>query len=93
MVINTVILLAQKVCHIQRHRRKVLGIFDDRFRNLVEIFLLEMSMDEAREIAAELDKNAKIVGAAGAELRKLLPESAESPSGATRYEYSGADDL
>ncbi len=58
-----------------------------------ESTVLEMRMDEAREVAAELDKNAKIVGAAGAELRKLLPESAESPSGATRYEYSGAHDL
>jgi hypothetical protein len=54
---------------------------------------LELSLEEAREIAVELEKNAKIVGAAGAELRKLLPEATDVPGGVLRYEYSGAEDL
>ncbi|WP_308389501.1 hypothetical protein [Acidithiobacillus sp. AMEEHan] len=54
---------------------------------------LELSMEEAQEIAAQLDKNATIVGAAGAELRKLLPDPVPGSGEAPRYEYEGPEDL
>ncbi|MEY2343011.1 hypothetical protein AB4090_12995 [Acidithiobacillus sp. IBUN Pt1247-S3] len=54
---------------------------------------LELSMAEAQEIAANLDKNASILGSAGAELRKLLPDAAVSAGGTPRYEYDEPEDL
>ncbi|MBU2755547.1 hypothetical protein HFU84_10640 [Acidithiobacillus sp. CV18-2] len=62
-------------------------------REDAESTTLEMSMEEAQEIAAQLDKNAKIVGAAGAELRKLLPDPVPSAGGTPRYEYDEPEDL
>jgi len=55
--------------------------------------VLELSVREAEAIAADLRKNAKIVGAAGAELLELLPQATETAWGAKRYEWVGPEDL
>ncbi|MGC9239349.1 MAG: hypothetical protein ACP5D5_06755 [Acidithiobacillus sp.] len=55
--------------------------------------VLELSVQEAEAIAADLRENAGIVGAGGAELLKLLPQSQNTAVREERYEWVGPEDL
>ncbi|MCY0872975.1 hypothetical protein [Acidithiobacillus caldus] len=55
--------------------------------------VLELSVEEAEAIAADLRENADLVGAGGAELLKLLPQAQQAHSVTMRYEWIGPEDL
>ncbi|MGK9450806.1 hypothetical protein ACSSZE_05985 [Acidithiobacillus caldus] len=55
--------------------------------------VLELSVEEAEAIAADLRENAALVGAGGAELLKLLPQTQQAQSVTMRYEWIGPEDV